>query len=244
MASKSTNSTIIVVAIVAIGGYIAWKMFGSGTKKAAAATVQQGVGSGYGSDYYAPQQPTSSGLDIGSLLSSIMSMLGGSKFGSGASGGGSPAASSNGGYAKNSGSNAASTDALNNPPNEQEGANFLGNALGVGENNADYIANQTDASNLGLDSGLSQSLMDLPSFDIPSDSGTFITSANNGSSDAMAGVNSVSDYGPGDTPNYSPVSGGDYGSGLDFSGLDQSYVDTPSVDLPSSDSGTYDYSDS
>jgi hypothetical protein len=229
MASKSTNSTIYTVAIVAMAGYVVWKMFGKGTKKASAATMTQaGVGSGYGSDYYAPDQAAT---DSSSSLSNLISQLANMVTGKGGGGSG----SSKQGYAQNATSAAAANPAMSQAAgNYLQGSENLDNALSTGEQNAGeaYVSPTLDSS------ALSESLMALPTFDVPDDTaGAFITSANNGSSDAMSGINPGGDsFGSED---YSSGSGGDYGSGLDFSGLDESLVDLPEQDLPD-DSGSDD----
>ena len=90
MSSKDMNSTIITVAVVAIGGFAAWKWL-SKPAKAAAATYGTPVGSGgdsydpYGSDYYAPDnQQQSLSSSLGQFLNSL---FGGSGKGSSSGGG-------------------------------------------------------------------------------------------------------------------------------------------------------------
>lgn len=103
MASKDTNSTIFTVAFVAVGAWVAWKLF---------ANYRGGGGSssgGYvgGTPTEAPYYPQDySGSDQNGLLSIIGGLLssltrgggGGSRLGGGAGGGNNPYGQAGGGY--------------------------------------------------------------------------------------------------------------------------------------------------
>jgi hypothetical protein len=97
MASRDTNRTIFTVGIVAVGAFIAWKIFG---KKGASQQASSGEG-GVGSDYYAPSQPDT-GNPLSNLLQSLLSGLGGGSKGGSSAGqgglGGSGSSSSDGNY--------------------------------------------------------------------------------------------------------------------------------------------------
>src|SRR5579863_5880054 len=82
MASRDTNGTIFTVALVAIGAFIAWKIFG-GRKSQQASSQYPGVGGGA---YYPPDYPNAQqGGGLGQALKNLAAQLG---IGGGGGGGG------------------------------------------------------------------------------------------------------------------------------------------------------------
>jgi hypothetical protein len=207
MASKDTNSTIFTIAFVAAGGFIVWKLFGKGTKTAAASTA--GVGGDY-PDYYAPQQ-TQATNPLDGALNAIAAALSGHGSGSASAG-------------KTSGSGV--TDAAGSSDPLTNFFNLITNDDQLDAANFDYSGSSV-ASN-AYDSTLSSSDFSIPyedSNELFSNPGTFIDSSNDGSANAVSNADQYVET-QGDDSVYSlPLNDTAPGSGsepVDGSGYDDS----------------------
>jgi hypothetical protein len=175
VASKSTNSTLWTVAWIgalAVGVLVLYKKFAGGKSSGSTGTVS---GAGGYPDYYAPDQQQQNPLSgIGSLLSSLLSLVG-----RGSSGGGGGAKLTPGG---GSSSSSGSSDPLTNL------FNVITNADQLDAANTDYSG--TSVANYSYDQGLPASAFTIPYEDAGAmldNPGTFITSSSDGSANAVSG---------------------------------------------------------
>jgi hypothetical protein len=185
MASAQTNSTIWTIAFVGAGGFIIWKLFGKGTKTASAGV---GAAGGY-PNYYAPQQSQPQG---GSPQLSI-----------GGGGGSNPGKSGGGAGSSGSDSSDPLTQFFNLITNDDQldASNFDYSGTSVASDNYDGTLSTSDFS-IPLEDADEQLNMD----------GTFITSANDGSANAVSAEDSGLAETQGDEGTYSiPQDGSDDG---------------------------------
>lgn len=138
MATKNDNSTILTVGLLAIGGFIAWRLFGGGTKKVQAASSPD-VGGTYGGsqypdDYYPPYYGDTGQQSLWQQI--LQALLGGKSGGGGISMGKGSGSSSDSGSGRNSSGSSGSgnTDIFNSI---LEGLWGNGNLQG-GESNSDF----------------------------------------------------------------------------------------------------------
>ena len=185
--SKSSNGTILTVGLVGVGGYAAYKIIPALLKKLKGkrSTAQEGVGSAYGADYYAPDTSTT-GESLPSQIANLIASLIG-KGGGGASKGSNlqdplAAASSSG----------ANKLGYGNETISQALANGQGNP---DDNNQDLMASIYDANNGDLaDSGMNLSSQDLAAAEADTDSSIYTVGSTDISSNGLnASQNAMDD---------------------------------------------------